>query len=99
MQLADWDGDGDVDVLLADAGPELLVTFYESLANDSFQAHELLRLPLEDTPVDIEVGQHGTREPIYIDIEVGGFSTIASSTSTCTAPLGPWDWQPHGCEA
>ena len=58
MRLADWDGDGDVDVLLADAGPELLVTFYESLANESFQAHELLRLPLEDTPVDIEVLLH-----------------------------------------
>lgn len=46
LRLADWDADGDVDVLASDAGS---IWFHERLPGDAFRKHELLNLT-EFTP-------------------------------------------------
>lgn len=41
LRLADWDGDGDTDVLVGDGGS---IWFHERLAHDAFRMHELVKL-------------------------------------------------------
>lgn len=43
LRLADWDGDGDIDVLMVDDARSLW--FYERFPDDHFQAHELMKFP------------------------------------------------------
>ncbi|CAK8988909.1 Extracellular matrix organizing protein FRAS1 (Fraser syndrome 1 protein) [Durusdinium trenchii] len=44
LRFADWDGDGDTDVL-AGHGPGESIWFHERLSNDSFRSHELGKIP------------------------------------------------------
>lgn len=44
VRLADWDGDGDMDVLVADNATASLV-FYERFPDETFQKHELIKFP------------------------------------------------------
>eukprot|EP00438_Fugacium_kawagutii_P017000 Skav232630 [mRNA] locus=scaffold12:172875:181436:+ [translate_table: standard] len=44
IRFADWDGDGDTDVLIGDGGS---IWFHERLSNDTFSKHELVKLDAE----------------------------------------------------
>ena len=41
IRFADWDGDGDTDVLVGDGGS---IWFHERLSNDAIRKHELVQL-------------------------------------------------------
>ena len=85
-QVVDLDGDGDLDIVRS---------FRYDLHYARNDGGHFTYL----NPSDPENPFRGVQDNLFSCRIFGGFSTIASSTSTCTAPLGPWDWQPHGCEA
>lgn len=47
IRFADWDSDGDTDVLVGDGGS---IWFYERLSNDTFSKHELVKLRAQEGP-------------------------------------------------